>query len=168
MPHKRNPITCERVAGMSRLLRGYAMAGFENQALWHERDITHSSVERVILPDATIALDYMLSKMKGLVEHLLVYPENMLRNINSTRGLIFSQQVLLALTKKGMLREDAYRIVQEYAMRVWREDVQLRELLDADPEVRALLSDEMLDACFDLSAGVRHVDMIFERLGLGA
>ncbi len=168
MPHKRNPITCERVAGMSRVLRGYALAAFENQALWHERDITHSSVERVILPDATIALDYMLAKMKGIVENLIVYPENMLRNINGTRGLIFSQQVLLALTKQGMLREDAYRIVQGYAMRVWREDVHLRELLDADAEVRALLSDDMLDACFDLSAGLRHVDLIFERVGLGA
>jgi adenylosuccinate lyase len=166
MPHKRNPITCERVAGMARVLRGYALAGFENQALWHERDITHSSVERVILPDATIALDYMLAKMKGIVENLLVYPDNMLRNLNGTRGLIFSQQVLLALTKRGMLREDAYGIVQGYAMRVWREDVHLRTLLEGDPQVRALLSDDVLDECFDLSAGMRHVDMIFERLGL--
>jgi adenylosuccinate lyase len=166
MPHKRNPITCERVAGMARILRGYALAAFENQALWHERDITHSSVERVILPDATIALDYMLAKMKGIVENLLVYPDNMLRNLNGTRGLIFSQQVLLALTKAGMLREDAYRIVQGHAMRVWREDVHLRALLEGDPEVRALLSDQVLDECFDLSAGIRHVDMIFERLGL--
>jgi adenylosuccinate lyase len=166
MPHKRNPITCERVAGMSRLLRGYALGAFENQALWHERDITHSSVERVILPDATIALDYMLAKMKGIVENLLVYPDHMLRNLDGTRGLIFSQQVLLALTKRGMLREDAYRIVQGHAMRVWREDVHLRALLEADAEVSALLSKEILDECFDLSAGLRHVDMIFERLGL--
>ncbi|MCZ7555803.1 MAG: adenylosuccinate lyase [Bacteroidia bacterium] len=166
MPHKRNPITCERVAGMARILRGYALAAFENQALWHERDITHSSVERVILPDATIALDYMLAKMKGIVEKLLVYPDNMLRNINGTRGLIFSQQVLLALTKGGMLREEAYRIVQGHAMRVWREDVHLRTLLEGDPEVRALLSDQILDQCFDPTAGMKHVDMIFERLGL--
>lgn len=167
MPHKRNPITCERVAGMARLLRGYATAGFENQALWHERDITHSSVERVILPDATIALDYMLARMKHIVENFFVYPDHMLRNLNGTRGLIFSQQVLLALTRKGMQREDAYRIVQGHAMRVWKEDVQLRDLVGADPEVTALLDTEELDACFDVTRGTTHVDMIFERLGLG-
>lgn len=167
MPHKRNPITCERVAGMARLLRGYATAGFENQALWHERDITHSSVERVILPDATIALDYMLARMKHIIENFFVYPEHMLRNLNGTRGLIFSQQVLLALTKKGMLREDAYRIVQGHAMRVWKEEVELRDLVGGDPEVTALLSPEELDACFDVTRGTVHVDMIFERLGLG-
>jgi adenylosuccinate lyase len=167
MPHKRNPITCERVAGMARLLRGYATAGFENQALWHERDITHSSVERVILPDATIALDYMLARMKHIVENFFVYPDHMLRNLNGTRGLIFSQQVLLALTRKGMQREDAYRIVQGHAMRVWKEDVQLRDLVGADPEVTARLDAEELDACFDVTRGTTHVDMIFERLGLG-
>lgn len=166
MPHKRNPITCERVAGMSRLLRGYAIAGFEDQSLWHERDITHSSVERVILPDATIALDYMLAKMKNIVEKFFVYPENMMNNLNGTRGLIFSQQLLLALTKKGMLREDAYAIVQEHAMRVWKEDVHLRDLAEADSRIRELLSDEDIEACFDLERGTRHVDMIFERLGL--
>ena len=167
MPHKRNPITCERVAGMARILRGYALGGFENQALWHERDITHSSVERVILPDATIALDYMLAKMKNIVENFFVYPENMLRNLNGTRGLIFSQQLLLALTKKGMQREDAYRIVQAHAMRVWKEDVHLRELAGADPEITALLSRDEIESCFDVSRGVTHVDMIFARLGLG-
>lgn len=167
MPHKRNPITCERVAGMARLLRGYALGAFENQALWHERDITHSSVERVILPDATIALDYMLAKMKGIVENFFVYPDNMLRNLNGTRGLIFSQQLLLALTKKGMQREDAYRIVQGHAMRVWREDVHLRDLATSDPEITALLGEEEIDACFDVSRGTKHVDMIFARLGLG-
>ncbi len=167
MPHKRNPITCERVAGMARLLRGYATAGLENQALWHERDITHSSVERVILPDATIALDYMLAKMKHIVENFFVYPEHMLRNLNGTRGLIFSQQVLLALTKKGMQREDAYRIVQGHAMRVWKEDVHLRDLVGSDPEITAMLSAEELDTCFDVNRGTTHVDMIFDRLGLG-
>ncbi|MBR9974187.1 MAG: adenylosuccinate lyase, partial [Bacteroidetes bacterium] len=167
MPHKRNPITCERVAGMARLLRGYALGAFENQALWHERDITHSSVERVILPDATIALDYMLAKMTGIVGNFLVYPENMLRNLNGTRGLIFSQQLLLALTKKGMQREEAYRIVQGHAMRVWREDVHLRELATADPEITALLGEDEIESCFDVSRGTRHVNMIFERLGLG-
>ncbi|MDX9758762.1 MAG: adenylosuccinate lyase [Bacteroidota bacterium] len=167
MPHKRNPITCERVAGMARLLRGYALGGFENQALWHERDITHSSVERVILPDATIALDYMLAKMKGIVENFLVYPEHMARNLNGTRGLIFSQQLLLALTRKGMLREDAYRIVQGHAMRVWREEVHLRDLAHADAEITAQLDPAEIDACFDVARGMTHVDMIFDRLGLG-
>ncbi|MCB2204169.1 adenylosuccinate lyase [bacterium] len=166
MPHKRNPITCERVAGMSRLLRGYALSGFENQALWHERDITHSSVERVILPDASIALDYMLSKMKGIIENFFVYPEHMLRNLNGTRGLIFSQQLLLALTKKGMLREDAYRIVQGHAMRVWKEDVHLMELVKADEEITSVLSDAEIEDCFDYQRGLKHVDLIFERLGL--
>ena len=166
MPHKRNPITCERVAGMARLLRGYAQSGFENQALWHERDITHSSVERVILPDATIALDYMLAKMKHIVENFFVYPDHMLKNLNGTRGLIFSQQLLLALTKKGMLREDAYGIVQGYAMRVWKEDVHLRDLAAADDEIRSRLDPEELDACFDVDRGLKHIDMIFERLGL--
>jgi adenylosuccinate lyase len=166
MPHKRNPITCERVAGMARLMRGYAMAGLENQALWHERDITHSSVERVVLPDATIALDYMIAKMTGILEKLFVYPENMLRNLNGTHGLIFSQQVLLALTRKGMLREDAYRIVQDAAMRVWRERVELRDLLEAEPQVAALLSKEEMDECFDVRRGLKNVDLIFQRLGL--
>lgn len=166
MPHKRNPITCERVAGMARLLRGYAQAGFENQALWHERDITHSSVERVILPDATIALDYMLAKMKGIVETFFVYPENMLKNLNGTRGLIFSQQLLLALTRNGMLREDAYRIVQGHAMRVWKEDVHLRDLALADEEILAVIDRETIDGCFEVDRGLRHVDMMFTRLGL--
>jgi adenylosuccinate lyase len=166
MPHKRNPITCERVAGMARLLRGYALAGFEDQSLWHERDITHSSVERVILPDATIALDYMIAKMTHIVENFFVYPENMLRNLNGTRGLIFSQQVLLALTRSGMLREEAYAIVQEHAMRVWKEDIHLRELVMNDERIRSRLSAEDIDACFDVSRGTRHVDMIMGRLGL--
>lgn len=166
MPHKRNPITCERVAGMARLLRGYAMSAMENQALWHERDITHSSVERVILPDATIALDYMIDKTIGIVSRMFVYPENMLRNLNGTRGLIFSQQVLLALTKKGMLREDAYAIVQGHAMRVWREEIHLKDLFLADEQVMALLTPEELDGCFDPTHSLRNVDLIFVRLGL--
>ncbi|MBI5647906.1 MAG: adenylosuccinate lyase [Ignavibacteriae bacterium] len=166
MPHKRNPITCERVAGLSRVMRGYALAGFEDQSLWHERDITHSSVERVILPDATITLDYMIEKMRGILEKMFIYPDNMMRNLTSTHGLIFSQQALLALTRKGMLREDAYRIVQDAAMRVWRERVELRDLLAADPSVTALLTEAELDACFDVQAGLRHVDTIFERLGI--
>lgn len=166
MPHKRNPITCERVAGMARLLRGYALSAMENQALWHERDITHSSVERVILPDATIALDYMLAKMLGIIERMVVYPENMMRNLNGTHGLIFSQQVLLALTKKGMLREDAYRIVQGHAMRVWKERVELKDLFLEDPEVMELLSEDELNHCFDVQVSLKNVDLIFERLEL--
>ena len=166
MPHKRNPITCERVAGMARLLRGYAQAGFENQALWHERDITHSSVERVILPDATIALDYMLAKMKNIVETFFVYPENMLRNLNGTRGLIFSQQLLLELTRNGMLREDAYRIVQGHAMRVWKEDVHLRDLALGDEDILAVIDSDTIEGCFDVDRGLKHVDMMFDRLGL--
>lgn len=166
MPHKRNPITCERVAGMARLLRGYAQAGFENQALWHERDITHSSVERVILPDATIALDYMLAKMKNIVENFFVYPDNMLKNLNGTRGLIFSQQLLLALTRNGMLREDAYRIVQAHAMRVWKEDVHLRDLALSDQDILSVIDKETIEECFDVDRGLKHVDMMFSRLGL--
>ncbi len=151
---------------MARLLRGYALSAMENQALWHERDITHSSVERVILPDATIALDYMLAKMLGIIERMVVYPENMMRNLNGTHGLIFSQQVLLALTKKGMLREDAYRIVQGHAMRVWKERVELKDLFLEDPEVMELLSEDELNHCFDVQASLKNVDLIFERLEL--
>jgi adenylosuccinate lyase len=166
MPHKRNPITCERVAGMARVIRGYAASAFENQALWHERDITHSSVERVIVPDATIALDYMLEKMCGILEKMFVYPENMLRNLNGTHGLIFSQQVLLALTRKGMLREDAYALVQDYSMRVWRERIPLKDLFAADATVMSYLTPAELDECFDVQKGLRKIDIIFERLGL--
>ncbi len=166
MPHKRNPITCERVAGMARLLRGYALDGFENMSLWHERDITHSSVERVILPDATIALDYMLAKMTGIIETMSVYPENMLRNLNATQGLINSQRVLLALTKAGMLREEAYRIVQTHAMAAWKERKDFRAMILEDKEIGAVLSKEKILACFDMKESVANVDMIFERLGL--
>ncbi len=166
MPHKRNPITCERVAGMARLIRGYAQAAFENQALWHERDITHSSVERVILPDATTALDYMLAKMNGILDRLIVYPENMQRNLESTRGLLFSQQVLLALVQAGMTRENAYAIVQRHAMRVWREPVTLLDALSTDPELEGVITPLELAACFSLDPYLRHVDMIFARLGL--
>jgi adenylosuccinate lyase len=166
MPHKRNPITCERVAGMARVIRGYAASAFEDQALWHERDITHSSVERVIVPDATIALDYMIDKMCGIVEKMFVYPDNMLRNLNGTYGLIFSQQVLLALTRKGMLREDAYALVQNYAMRVWRERIPLKELFAADETVMRHLTPAELDECFDVQKGLSRIDIIFDRLGL--
>src|SRR5204862_1448996 len=119
MPHKRNPITCERVAGLARVLRGNAQAAMENMALWHERDISHSSVERIIIPDSCILLDYMTATFSDIIDKLIVYPENMMRNLRATRGLLFSQSVLLALVKKGMKREDAYATVQKHAMKVW-------------------------------------------------
>ena len=166
MPHKRNPITCERIAGMSRLLRGYAQSALENIALWHERDITHSSVERVIIPDATIALDYMLAKMVHVIETMNVYPHHMLRNLNAMHGLIHSQKVLLALTKKGILREDAYRFVQRNAMRVWKEEVDFEDLLLEDADVTKALTRDELRECFAMHEAVANVDRIFARLGL--
>ncbi|MGE5316096.1 MAG: adenylosuccinate lyase [Acidobacteriota bacterium] len=166
MPHKRNPITCEQIAGLSRVLRGNAQAALENVALWHERDITHSSVERIVVPDSCILLDHMLAKMTGVIDKLLVYPENMKRNIDVTHGLVFSQPVMLALTKKGMKREDAYRIVQRNAMEVWRSKQSFREVLTADPDVASALSAEELAEAFDPAKGLRHVDYIFERVGL--
>jgi len=166
MPHKRNPITCERVAGMARLLRGYAVSALENVALWHERDITHSSVERVILPDATTALHYMLTKMVGIISSMNVYPDNMKRNIELTHGLIHSQRVLLALVESGLTREDAYRIVQRNAMEVWKTGDDFYDLLRKDEELQKALSEEKLRACFSLEEQLKNVDMIFERLGL--
>jgi adenylosuccinate lyase len=166
MPHKRNPITCERIAGLSRVLRGNAVAAMENVALWHERDITHSSVERVIVPDSCILLDYMLVQFTSIVDKLLVYPENMRRNIEKTHGLVFSQSVLLALTKKGMKREDAYRIVQSHAMNVWQDGKDFRSTLESDPEVKKFLDEKELDDVFDRAKSLNHVDYVFERLGL--
>jgi adenylosuccinate lyase len=165
MPHKRNPILSERIAGLARLLRGYAEAGFENQPLWHERDISHSSAERVILPDATILLDYMLVKTAGLVEGLVVRPERMLENIERGLGLHASSRVLLALVETaGMSREDAYAIVQRNALRAADERVPLRDLLATDPAVAARLPLAALDACFDDAAGLRHVPEVIARL----
>jgi len=166
MPHKRNPITCERIAGLSRVVRGNAVAAMENVALWHERDITHSSVERVIVPDSCILLDYMLDQFTKVVDKLIVYPENMRKNIDKTHGLVFSQSVLLALTKKGMKREDAYRIVQSHAMNVWQDGKSFRTVLEADPEVKKFLNGKELDDAFDGTKSVKHVDYVFERLGL--
>jgi adenylosuccinate lyase len=166
MPHKRNPITCERIAGLARVLRGNAMAALENVSLWHERDITHSSVERVIIPDSTILLDYVLHLMTRVVDKLLVYPEQMRRNINLTYGLVFSQRVLLALVASGMLREDAYKIVQRNAMEVWKSRDSFREVLGRDADILAALSGAALDSCFEESQAVRHVDTIFKRCGL--
>jgi adenylosuccinate lyase len=166
MPHKRNPITCERIAGLSRVLRGNALAAMENVALWHERDITHSSVERVIIPDSCILLDYMLAQFTKIVEQLLVYPDHMQANINRTHGLIYSQDVLLALTKKGMKREDAYRIVQEEAMKVWKNGQDFGKLLEQREEVTRHLSKAELDELFDPRRSLEQVDYIFQQVGL--
>ena len=166
MPHKRNPINCEKVCGLSRVLRGYAVTAMEDVALWHERDISHSSVERIILPDATSLLDHMLKQMIHILGDLFVYPENMERSMSMSYGLTNSQHVLLTLIEKGMLRETAYDCVQRNAMRAWEEKRPFRELIEQEPVVREHLTDEELDACFDLSYHYKHVDEVFERLGL--
>ncbi len=166
MPHKRNPIICERISGMARLVRGNSLAALENQALWHERDISHSSVERVILPDSTMTVLYMLRKFGSLVDKLLVYPENMEKNLNRLHGLIHSQRVLIALAEKGMSREDGYRVVQRSAMKVWKEDVDFLDTLKADSEVTALLSAAELEELFSIETHTRNVDYIFGRVGL--
>lgn len=164
MPHKRNPIISERLAGQARVIRGNMVAAFEDVALWHERDISHSSVERVILPDSTILLHYMLKKAVWLVEKLLVYPDNMRANLERSFGLIHSQQVLLALIQAGCLREEAYALVQRSAMRAWQEKRPFKELLLADPEVTGRLTAEALEAAFDPSYALRNMDAIFERV----
>lgn len=166
MPHKRNPITCERIAGLSRVLRGNALAGMENVALWHERDITHSSVERIVIPDSCILLDYMLDLTTDVIDRLIVYPDNMLKNLNRTNGLIFSQSVLLALTNKGMKREDAYRIVQTSAMDVWQSGKSFKSVLQSHNELSQVISPAELDVLFDLNKSIRNVDYIFDRVGL--
>jgi adenylosuccinate lyase len=164
MPHKRNPVTCEQISGLARVVRGNVQPAFENVALWHERDISHSSVERVILPDSTILLDYLLAKTTTLVDTLLVYPERMLRNLHSTGGLVFSGQLLLDLVEAGVLREDAYRIVQRNAMQAWREDKNFRELILADPEITSRVDNKTLQRAFDLDRQLRNVDTIFKRV----
>jgi adenylosuccinate lyase len=166
MPHKRNPVTCERIAGLSRVLRGNALAAMENVALWHERDITHSSVERVVIPDSCILLDYMLFLTTDVIDRLVVYPEHMQRNLELTRGLVHSQSVLLALTSRGMKREDAYRVVQEAAMEVWSSGVPFRERLLHSPEVAALIPEKELDRLLDPVRSTQYVDGIFKRVGL--
>lgn len=166
MPHKRNPMMSERVAGLSRVLRGNALAAMENVALWHERDLTHSSVERVIIPDSCILLDYMLQKFTGVIEGLVVYEENMAQNINKTLGLVFSQQLLLALVDKGMMREAAYKIVQQRAMQSWTEKLDFKELMLNDEAVAALLTADEIDKIFDFGIYTRNVDYIFKRCGL--
>ena len=166
MPHKRNPIISERIAGLSRVLRGNAIAAMENVALWHERDITHSSVERVIIPDSCILLDYMLAQFERILDKLLVYPEHMKKNLEGTRGLIFSQEVLLALTKKGMKREDAYRVVQEKAMSVWDNGSSFKDLIASSEDVKKLLSKKEIEELFDPQRGLKHVQYIFDKVGL--
>jgi adenylosuccinate lyase len=162
MPHKRNPIISERITGMARLLRGYAQVALENVALWHERDISHSSAERVILPDACLALDYMLDKFTGLIEGLVVDGNRMLANLEATRGLVYSQAVLLALVEAGFTRDAAYRVVQDNAMKAWEDDGQLRDLLAADG--RVALSGSQLDACFDPARFLANTGVVFDRL----
>ncbi|MCU0588272.1 MAG: adenylosuccinate lyase [Syntrophobacteraceae bacterium] len=164
MPHKRNPIASENLSGLARVLRGNALAAMENVPLWHERDISHSSVERIIGPDSTILLDYMLARLTRVLDRLIVYPENMRKNLDMTGGLFFSQQVMLALTGKGMTREDAYRLVQRNAMAAWKEGVQLKDLLKRDSEVTSQLASGEIDAIFDLGHHLKHVDTIFGRV----
>jgi adenylosuccinate lyase len=164
MPHKRNPILSERICGMARVVRAHSIVGLENVALWHERDISHSSAERVVLPDASIATDYMLHKMASLVEGLVVYPERMLENLNATRGLIFSGQLLLALAQAGVARETAYEWVQRNAMKVWDEGGDFHSLVSADQDIAAHLSEAQIDAVFSLDTYLRNVDQIFARV----
>ncbi len=166
MPHKRNPELCERVCGLSRLIRGYAVTALENIALWHERDISHSSNERIILPDACFALDYILNLFTGVVKGLQVYPDNMKRNLELTQGLVFSQHVMLALVNKGLSRQRAYELTQRNAMEAWKTRTPFLKLLKADPDVSGRLSAKELNDLFDYRRFLKHVDTVFERLGL--
>ena len=166
MPHKRNPIVTERITGMARLLRANAMVAMENIALWHERDISHSSVERVIIPDSTTVMDYMLNKMTYLMKNLNVYPDNMMRNINLTNGLIFSQEVLLALIKAGMIREEAYAVVQKNAMKVWKEKKDFKKLLRNDKNITKFLSNSTINKLFNLNKILININKIYDRIGL--
>ena len=164
MPHKRNPIISERICGIARIVRANSLVGLENVALWHERDISHSSAERVVLPDSSIALDYMLHKATSLIEGLVVHPERMVQNLDATKGLIFSGHLLLALTQKGVARETAYEWVQRNAMKVWDENKDFRELLKNDPDIKSHLSPQEIDAVFKLDTYLRNVDKIFDRV----
>lgn len=164
MPHKRNPVLSENISGLARLMRSYAVAALEDVALWHERDISHSSVERVIAPDATILLDFMLGRFTGLMAKLVVYPDRMLANLNMTHGVIFSQLVLLKLIEKGMSREDAYAVVQKHAMRSWEKGTPFRQLLMKDRGVMATMNRRELDAVFKVENFLRHIDFIFKRV----
>ena len=167
MPHKRNPELSERVCGLARLIRGHAVTALENVALWHERDISHSSAERVILPDACLALDYALDLFTEVMAKLRVFPERMLANVEATRGLVFTQRVMLALVERGMGRQEAYRLQQAHAHAAWDEGADFRELVRADPQAREHFTPEELDALFDYAYYTRHVDALFARVGLG-
>ena len=164
MPHKRNPIISEQVSGLSRILRSNAMAAFENIALWHERDISHSSVERIIFPDSTIALDYLLDKTTNLLDRLVVYPDRMLENLDMMRGLVFSGQLLLELVKRGVVREDAYRWVQRNAMRVWDEGIAFKDAVMADVDIAETMDQECIESVFESEKLLENVDRIFERV----
>jgi adenylosuccinate lyase len=164
MPHKRNPILSERICGMARTVRANSIVGLENVALWHERDISHSSAERIVLPDSSATLDYMLVKATSLLDTLVVFPENMMKNLNLTRGLIFSGQLLLALTQKGVSREDAYLWTQRNAMKVWDEGGEFQELVTSDADIASKLSPEEIARVFDLQHYLRNVDKVFERV----
>ncbi len=166
MPHKRNPIACERVTGLARIVRANAMASLENVALWHERDISHSSVERIALPDSCIAVDYMLQVMNDVLQDLRVYPKRMKQNIDATRGLVFSQRVLITLTKKGLSREQAYEVVQKNAMRCWENGKSFQTHLAGDPLVKRTMSSKELQACFRLEPYFKHIPNVLRRLGI--
>jgi adenylosuccinate lyase len=164
MPHKRNPVTCEQISGLARVVRSNAQAGFENVALWHERDISHSSAERVIIPDSTTLVDYMLQKTANLIDTMFVYPERMRHNLESTGGLVFSGQLLLDLVEHGVSREDAYRMVQDHAMRAWKEDLNFRDLVLNDKEITRRVSRRQIEHAFDLERQLRNIDGIFARV----
>jgi adenylosuccinate lyase len=164
MPHKRNPVSSENLSGLARLIRSYGIAALENIPLWHERDISHSSVERVIVPDSTILIDYMLNRLSSLIENLIVYPENMKANLEKMGGLIYSEAILLLLTKKGLSREEAYGVVQRNAMKVWEKGGDFKTLLSQDEAIKRLLTQEELDAAFDIREHLKHVDNIFQRV----
>lgn len=164
MPHKRNPVTSEQISGLARVVRGNAQAGFENVALWHERDISHSSAERVILPDSTTLVDYLLNKTANLIETMFVYPERMRANLESTHGLIFSGQLLLDLVEHGVSREDAYRLVQGHAMRAWKEGLDFHQLVLADKEITGKVPRQQVERAFDLQRQLKNIDKIFARV----
>ena len=164
MPHKRNPVTCEQISGLARVVRSNAQAGFENVALWHERDISHSSVERVILPDSTTLVDYMLAKTTNLLNTMFVYPERMKANLESTGGLVFSGQLLLDLVEQGVSREDAYRLVQSHAMHAWKEGLVFRELINQDRNITGRVPGTAIQRAFDLRRQLRNIDAIFARV----
>jgi adenylosuccinate lyase len=166
MPHKRNPIGSENMTGLARVIRGYMMTAYENVPLWHERDISHSSAERIILPDSTIALNYMLNRFGNIIKNLTVFPENMKRNMDRTLGLIYSQRVLLALIDTGMSREEAYDTVQPKAMEAWEKQVHFRELVESEEKITSRLTPAQIEDCFDYNYHLQHVDTIFDRLGL--